>query len=101
MSARHAELSFAADHPVFAGHFPGRPIIPGALLLDEVLRAAGPAPGAGWKLAAVKFTSPVGPGEAVAIEIDAAAADGAQRFRVLVDGRVAASGSLAPRLEQA
>lgn len=34
-----------ADHPVFAGHFPGQPIVPGALLLSwlfaNVERASG------------------------------------------------------------
>jgi 3-hydroxymyristoyl/3-hydroxydecanoyl-(acyl carrier protein) dehydratase len=34
-----------ADHPSAAGHFPGNPIIPGALLLDAVIAAAaGDAP---------------------------------------------------------
>jgi 3-hydroxyacyl-[acyl-carrier-protein] dehydratase len=27
------------DHPTAAGHFPGRPIVPGALLLDTVVAA--------------------------------------------------------------
>lgn len=26
-------ISFAADHPALPGHFPGNPIVPGALLL--------------------------------------------------------------------
>ena len=30
-----------ADHPAFPGHFPGRPILPGVVLLDAVLQAAG------------------------------------------------------------
>jgi 3-hydroxymyristoyl/3-hydroxydecanoyl-(acyl carrier protein) dehydratase len=35
----------SADHPSAAGHFPGNPIIPGALLLDAVLHAVGQAAG--------------------------------------------------------
>jgi 3-hydroxyacyl-[acyl-carrier-protein] dehydratase len=33
------EIQFAADHPTAAGHFPGNPIIPGALMLDFVVAA--------------------------------------------------------------
>jgi 3-hydroxymyristoyl/3-hydroxydecanoyl-(acyl carrier protein) dehydratase len=28
-----------ADHPALPGHFPGNPIVPGVVLLDEVLSA--------------------------------------------------------------
>jgi 3-hydroxyacyl-[acyl-carrier-protein] dehydratase len=36
------ETSFhiAADHPSLIGHFPGRPIVPGVVLLDRVIAAA-------------------------------------------------------------
>jgi 3-hydroxyacyl-[acyl-carrier-protein] dehydratase len=29
-------LSFSGSHPVFAGHFPENPIVPGALILSEI-----------------------------------------------------------------
>lgn len=58
----------ALDHPAFDGHFAGRPLLPGALLLAEVLEAAlgvpalaaclGPRP----TLSAAKFLAPVPPG---------------------------------------
>lgn len=64
----------AVDHPCFAGHFPGRPIVPGALLLAEVVEALlgdeatarllGPRP----VLGAVKFLSPATPGARLHIE---------------------------------
>lgn len=30
-------LRFRSDHPILGDHFPGHPIIPGALLLDAIL----------------------------------------------------------------
>ena len=59
-------LEFAADHPAFAGHFPGVPIVPGVLLLDAAIHAMEGAlkqPVAG--IASAKFLQPVGPGEAL------------------------------------
>ena len=35
------EFFIPADHPSAAGHFPGHPIIPGALLLDAMVAAIG------------------------------------------------------------
>ena len=39
--ARDAVGSFTipADHPTLPGHFPGRPVVPGVVLLDEVMAA--------------------------------------------------------------
>jgi 3-hydroxyacyl-[acyl-carrier-protein] dehydratase len=40
MIEHKAELRVPAEHEVFAGHFPGRPLVPGAMLLDYVIEAA-------------------------------------------------------------
>lgn len=69
-----------ADHPALAGHFPGHPIVPGVLLLSELLAAIEHR----WNLApgmvcfvAVKFMASLRPGEP--FSMTAHAAEG-QRF---------------------
>jgi len=84
-----ARLSFPASHPAFAGHFPGAPVVPGALLLAAALEALGLG-GAGTALAAVKFLHPVGPDE----EVDVRRV-GAMRIELHAGGRMVASAVLA------
>ena len=55
---------FTPDHPTGAGHFPGNPIIPGALLLDRMLQAIGPHAGR-RDIRVAKFLRPVRPGDEV------------------------------------
>jgi 3-hydroxyacyl-[acyl-carrier-protein] dehydratase len=60
-----------ADHPAFAGHFPGMPILPGAALLDAVLHmleedlAFNPLE---WQITSAKFLAPVRPGDVLVVE---------------------------------
>ncbi|MGV0949806.1 MAG: hypothetical protein ACOYB3_03980 [Azonexus sp.] len=63
-----AEYTWTApsDHPAFAGHFPGRPIVPGVVLLDRAILFAEDLLGRTvrkWQIGNAKFFSPVGPGE--------------------------------------
>jgi 3-hydroxymyristoyl/3-hydroxydecanoyl-(acyl carrier protein) dehydratase len=80
------------DHPAFAGHFPGRPIMPGVVLLDRLL-ACIDAP---CDIASAKFLSPVGPGEAIEFDWQTQAS-GTIRFGIACAGRVVATGSLTPK----
>jgi 3-hydroxyacyl-[acyl-carrier-protein] dehydratase len=51
-------LRIEPGHPALAGHFPGAPVLPGVVLLDETLRALERADGAEpgrWVVAAAKF----------------------------------------------
>lgn len=92
-----------ADHPAFAGHFPGRPILPGVVLLDRALALAAAhcaLDPATLRLAGVKFLSPVAPGEALAFALRQTANGGVQ-FDVRCGERAVAAGTLAPRAEAA
>lgn len=84
-----------ASHPALAGHFPGRPVVPGVLLLEAVLGAAEAAEGAPLALAAVpsaKFLQPLLPDQEARIHLQR---EGTRlRFRVLRDDDLLAQGTL-------
>ena len=91
-------LPIAANHPAFDGHFPGAPVLPGVVLLDEAIRAAELAENGEprcWRIASVKFLKAVGPGEALVLERERLAS-GTIRFTVLSAGQVVAAGALSP-----
>ncbi len=90
------ELTVAADHPAYAGHFPGTPMLPAVVLLDAVLAVveAGAGP-ARWQISAAKFLGAVRPGEPLTLEHDAQI-NGSIRFAVRSRGRAVASGTLLP-----
>lgn len=85
-------FTIAHDHPSLPGHFPGRPIVPGVVVLDRVIAAIEAAHGniGPLRLPQAKFLQPLLPGETARIDIepiivDATATDVPSRwkFRVL------------------
>ena len=101
-------LDVPPDHPVFAGHFPEQPLMPGALLLSEVLEAMSGVPalvarvGRRPTLAVAKFLMPVRPGNHLTIELqpEPAGARGV-RFEVQCETHVVVSGRWIPGGEAA
>lgn len=90
------ERRFSPDHPAAQGHFPGNPIIPGAVLLSETLSAI--EAGLGVSLApchvkSAKFVHPVRPGERVTIEYSGFVKRGI-KFTCAVEGRAVLSGEV-------
>jgi len=84
-------LSLDSDHPVFAGHFPGHPIVPGVLLLDRTQRAVESATGLVLTgLPAAKFFSPAAPGDPLELEYEVAGA--LVRFEIRCGMRTIANG---------
>ncbi|MEK6806571.1 MAG: hypothetical protein AABY95_07975 [Pseudomonadota bacterium] len=66
-------FAVASDHPALAGHFPGAPILPGAVLLDWAWQACRTQLPAGAVLAGVvqaKFLSPALPGDTLDFSVE-------------------------------
>ena len=91
------------DHPALPGHFPGRPIVPGVVVLDRVLAAieATHGPLGALRLPQVKFLRPLLPGEPAQVTLEAMPSTGPDarasrwRFRVERAGELVASGEVA------
>jgi 3-hydroxyacyl-[acyl-carrier-protein] dehydratase len=92
-----AARSFPPDHPAAQGHFPGNPLIPGAVLLAAALReieAGLDVSLSSCRIRSAKFLAPVRPGDRVTIEYSRS--DGnAIRFDCRIDGRAVLKGELA------
>ncbi len=84
------------DHPAFAGHFPGTPILPGVVLLDTALHAIAEASGIelnDCEISSVKFLSPANPGDELVIQ-HIISDSGVIRFEIAAGIRKIASGSI-------
>ena len=88
------EFCIPVDHPSLPGHFPGRPVVPGVVLLDAAFAMIlAQRPGRMVTgVHTVKFTQPVRPGQRVSV----ACAEGAERvpFACAVSGQDVVRGVL-------
>ncbi len=86
-----------AEHPSLPGHFPGAPVVPGVVILDEVLTAV-----AEWRgdcqlagIRAVKFLVPLKPEQPFTICLSAGTNTGSEvDFCCRIEDRVIAEGQL-------
>lgn len=86
----HASLIAPLNHPCYAGHFPGNPVVPGVLLLDLVVEALGR--GAPSAITSVKFHRVLKPGES--FELTWKSAGARSSFRCTRGTALLADGSL-------
>jgi 3-hydroxyacyl-[acyl-carrier-protein] dehydratase len=74
MAAHVTDLHVRADEPSVEGHFPGNPIVPGAVLLREIVRVLGSDGGAACcEIRSARFYQPVHPGDRLTIRWDSQA----------------------------
>ena len=73
--------SFAKDDPIFAGHFPGNPLVPGVILTEALAQTAGIVAASGYPegskplfllsaIRGMKFFRPVRPGERIILRAE-------------------------------
>lgn len=93
------EFSIRADHPALAGHFPGNPIVPGVVLLDEIIRIVEAAISSSthrWQILhapVVKFLRPLLPAQLCAVEFSRSN-QGRIKFMCRSRGETVATGEL-------
>lgn len=90
MTELSSQIVIPLNHPCYAGHFPGRPILPGVVLLELVVEQVGR--GAPRLIPAVKFQRALVPGETVTLHWR----DGGERvrFRCESGGEPVAEGTI-------
>lgn len=66
-----------ADHPSLQGHFPGNPIVPGVVILNEVVRLIEQqiTNRSVVGIRSVKFIKPLRPGREVVLSVDEKGSD--------------------------
>ena len=103
-----ARTSFDADDPMFAGHFPGNPLVPGVILTEALAQVAGIAAASGYPEAArpmfllsairtMKFFRAVRPEESIELRAEKLGeVEGMVQFKVAasVEGVLVAEGQL-------
>ena len=83
-SSAECDASFEPEHPIFTGHFPGNPLVPGVILTEALAQTAGIAAASGFPenarplfllsaIRSMKFHRTVRPGENIVLRAEKAA----------------------------
>jgi len=90
--------SVPASHPCLPGHFPGRPVVPAVVLLEEVqraLRARLERPVRIAALPSVKFLRPLAPDVRFEVVLEVEPGSNTARFSCKAGGEELVTGRLA------
>lgn len=101
-------MSFHRDDPMFGGHFPGNPLVPGVILTEALAQTAGIAAASGFSedekplfllsaIRSMKFLRAVRPGEEIILHAEKLAMVGELiqfQVRASVEGSTVAEGQL-------
>jgi 3-hydroxymyristoyl/3-hydroxydecanoyl-(acyl carrier protein) dehydratase len=89
-------VAVPSDHPSLPGHFPGHPVVPGAVILTEICHAAASTLGLHTRvtgLPTVKFVNPMLPAQPCELALTDKGA-GLVSFELTHEGRRLVSGNL-------
>ena len=95
-------LQIGADHPALPGHFPGAPLVPGVVLLDQVLLSAEKWLGRPLILQSMpqaKFTAPLLPERKALLRLQLRGTE--LRFTIVAESTTLAQGVLCVAQEHA
>ena len=93
-------VTIGSNHPSLAGHFPGHPVVPGVVMLGEIMNAIREMAKEKIEflgMPSAKFMSPLNPGEPLTIRFDQAG-DGVTEFTCTTGARLIATGCLRYRI---
>ena len=90
----HFNLVIPSTHPALDGHFPGQPIVPAALLLDQLCECLQETTGYRFRQAKqIRFLRPIKPNQLIVIKCEVKNSDD-YRFQCSVEGDLVVKGLL-------
>lgn len=97
------QFVFGADDPTFAGHFPGKPILPGVFQIEMTRMAAEWANQSRFTVSEIskaKFQRPISPDEPITLELKSSGSEDALTARAIFSVQGQQAGELLLRLRR-